>query len=201
MKNFMLPFLQRENGGNRIDEIGTFMVVQWLRLQCLQCRRPGFHPSSGNRACMSQLKILQASTKRFCMPQGRLKIPSVEGCNYDPTQPNKYYKNKSSLGTLLEVGEAWQSLLYLNRALDAGNFSKSTRTLFPMPQFFWDNLMQKYYCLLFSTTVLPLLTTNSLILWPLFVDCSLYCVTVNKHWKGVGNEYIHRRPTKGYNIT
>ena len=52
-----------ENGGNRIDEIGTFMVVQWLRLQCLQCRRPGFHPSSGNRACMSQLKILHAAKK------------------------------------------------------------------------------------------------------------------------------------------
>ena len=28
----MPPFLQMENGGNRIDEIGTFMVVQWLRL-------------------------------------------------------------------------------------------------------------------------------------------------------------------------
>ena len=59
----MLPFLQMENWGNRIEEIGTFMLVQWLRLQCLQCRWPGFHPSSGNRACMSQLKILHAANK------------------------------------------------------------------------------------------------------------------------------------------
>ena len=108
-----------------------------------QSRGPGQGTRSNMlqlRACMSQLKILQASTKRFCMPQGRLKIPSVEGCNYDPTQPNKYYKNKSSLRTLLEVGEAWQSLLYLNRALDAGNFSKSTRTLFPMPRSFSETI-------------------------------------------------------------
>ena len=34
-----------------------------VKTPCLRCGGPGLHPSSGNRACVSQLKILHAENK------------------------------------------------------------------------------------------------------------------------------------------
>ena len=44
--------------------LGTFPVVQWLRLCTPNAGGPGSIPGQGTRSHMVQLKILHATTKR-----------------------------------------------------------------------------------------------------------------------------------------
>ena len=47
----------------KVLEMGTSLVVQWLRLHTPNARGPGSIPGQETRSCMPQLKILHAATK------------------------------------------------------------------------------------------------------------------------------------------
>ena len=50
----------------KIQTVGTFLVVQWLRLYAPSAWGPGSIPGQGTRSHMPQLKILHAATKILC---------------------------------------------------------------------------------------------------------------------------------------
>ena len=56
----------------RFSQIGTSLVVQWLRLRALNAGGPGSIPGQGTRSHMPQLKIPHATVK---IPHTATNIP------------------------------------------------------------------------------------------------------------------------------
>jgi len=58
---------------------GTFLVVQWLRVQAPNARSLDIRSHMPQlRVHMLQLKILHAAAKRSCLPQPRTKIAILQ---------------------------------------------------------------------------------------------------------------------------
>ena len=70
----------------RIADLGTFLVVQWLRLHAPNAGGPGSIPGQGTRSLMLQLKIPHTATE----------IEDLACHNWDPAQPSEL-KNPSPI--------------------------------------------------------------------------------------------------------